>query len=163
VGTEENGGAAGWDVLEVPLAAGLEALARLGRRPLPGPVRADRERAYFAVPPGCAGELPGLLEWLEWGGVPLDLRARDRAAPGGRGGVPPGTAGAVPGTVWLRPPVPGARCAAPLLPALAPPGGPVSLAGLVAALATACHRVRLASAPGAGRREISCAPSRTPL
>jgi hypothetical protein len=72
----------------------------------------------FLVPPGSAEELPGLLEWLEWGGIELDLAALAAYAPREA-------------AVWLRPP--GRECE-------------VDLVGLVSAAATECHRARLARA-----------------
>lgn len=69
-----------FDVLDVPAEAGYAALRHLG--PGPGsPValhaghRARGERMRFLVAAGSADELPGLLDWLEWGALTLDLRA----------------------------------------------------------------------------------------
>ncbi|MGW0861469.1 SCO3374 family protein [Streptomyces sp. NPDC002611] len=67
-----------FDVLDVPAEAGLAVLRRLGAGPGPGPgapvaVRGDRVRLLVAA--GSAEELPGLLEWLEWGPLALDLVA----------------------------------------------------------------------------------------
>jgi hypothetical protein len=109
-----------FDVLDVPAPAGSEVLRRFPRT---GPVALDGERTRFLVAPGSAEELPGLLVWLEWGGVPLDLVA---IGPGGLmpapGPVPPvegqGTASGRTGPVWLRPPVPGPGME-PSLPSLA--------------------------------------------
>ncbi|MDX2854042.1 hypothetical protein [Actinacidiphila glaucinigra] len=134
------------DALDVPAEAGHEVL---GRFPAPrtGPVALAGHRMRFFVAPGGAEELPGLLDWLEWSGIPLDLvplcgpeAAYDDGAP-----------------AWLRPPVPDGGChaGAPLrLPAMTfrtqpgpaadgRSGGTVGLTALVSALATACHRVRL--------------------
>ncbi|MGK5695777.1 SCO3374 family protein, partial [Streptomyces sp. URMC 128] len=61
-----------YDVLEVPVEAGHAALRRLA----PGsPVAVLGDRMRFLVAAGTAEELPGLLEWLEWGTLPLDLMA----------------------------------------------------------------------------------------
>ncbi|MFC8870248.1 SCO3374 family protein [Streptomyces sp. NPDC057148] len=69
-----------FDVLDVPAKAGHAALERLGRRGAgprrPGfPVALRGERMLLLVAAGGADELPGLLEWLEWGSLPLDLAA----------------------------------------------------------------------------------------
>ncbi|CAL9505252.1 hypothetical protein SUDANB120_03528 [Streptomyces sp. enrichment culture] len=134
-----------FDALELPSDAGAELL----RRTVPtGPVALEGGRMRFLLAAGSADELDGLLDWLEWGGVALDLTAL------GRGGaftapVPPGRwprgmrRGAA---VWLRPPGPGCEA---LLPALPGPGrgggaaGRPDLVRLVAAAATECHRARL--------------------
>lgn len=53
-----------FDVLDAPVEAGYAALRHL----VPGSpvaVRADRMRILVAA--GSADELPGLLDWLEWG------------------------------------------------------------------------------------------------
>ncbi len=131
------------DALDVPAAAGHEVLCRFPA-PRTGPVALAGHRMRFFVAPGSADEVPGLLEWLEWSGVPLDL-------------VPlRGPEAACGSPAWLRPPVDGGgRAGAPLhLPSMTlgtQPGptadgrfeGTVGLAALVSALATACHRVRL--------------------
>lgn len=59
-----------FDVLDVPVEAGVAALRRLGPG-APVAVRADRMQLLVAA--GGAEEVPGLLDWLEWGGLPLDL------------------------------------------------------------------------------------------
>ncbi|MFF8728806.1 SCO3374 family protein [Streptomyces sp. NPDC015171] len=60
-----------FDVLDVPAEAGAEALRHLA----PGsPVALRGDRMELLVAVGGAEELPGLLDWLEWGPVPLDLR-----------------------------------------------------------------------------------------
>ncbi|MER7405565.1 SCO3374 family protein [Streptomyces sp. NPDC000070] len=61
-----------YDVLDVPAEAGHAALRRLG--PV-SPVALLGDRMRLLVAPGSAEELPGLLEWLEWGTLPLDLTA----------------------------------------------------------------------------------------
>ncbi|MEW2128828.1 SCO3374 family protein [Streptomyces sp. NPDC005435] len=61
-----------FDVLDVPAGAGTAALRHLG----PGsPVALCGGRMLLLVAAGSAEELPGLLEWLEWAPLPLDLRA----------------------------------------------------------------------------------------
>ncbi|MFF4755175.1 SCO3374 family protein [Streptomyces sp. NPDC002514] len=61
-----------FDVLDVPAEAGGAALRHLA----PGsPVAVDGGRMRFLVAAGSAEELPGLLDWLEWGSLPLDLLA----------------------------------------------------------------------------------------
>ncbi|NGN65352.1 hypothetical protein G5C51_15785 [Streptomyces sp. A7024] len=117
------------DVLDVPAAAGFAVLGRRGLRT--GPVARRGRRLRFLVAPGSAALVPELLDWLEWGGIPLDLRAF------------PGAEAAWEGAVWLRPPAPDV---AARLPAMrlggAAPGAP-DLVRLVAAAATACHRTTL--------------------
>ncbi|MEU0109566.1 SCO3374 family protein [Streptomyces sp. NPDC006251] len=82
-----------FDVLDVPAEAGHAALGRLGRGS-PVAVRGDRMLLLVAV--GSAEELPGLLEWLEWGGLALDLGA---IGPQGFMDAPPPTgAGERPGS-----------------------------------------------------------------
>ncbi|MEU0028854.1 SCO3374 family protein [Streptomyces sp. NPDC006335] len=61
-----------FDVLDVPAEAGRAALRHLARES-PVALRGDRMRLLVAV--GSAEELPGLLDWLEWGALALDLRA----------------------------------------------------------------------------------------
>jgi hypothetical protein len=128
-----------FDVLEVPAGPG----AALLRRPeASGPVALHGARMWLLVAAGSAEELPGLLDWLEWGGVDLDLTA---IGAGGRIIAPPPPGRPCPhgAAVWLRPPVPGREAQ---LPALAGPGGiggAPGLVGLVDAAATECHRARL--------------------
>ncbi|MDX3537031.1 SCO3374 family protein [Streptomyces sp. MB09-01] len=139
-----------FDVLELPSDAG----AALLRRPVAtGPVALMGRRMRFLVAAGSAEELEGLLDWLEWGGVALDLTA---LGAGGRitAPAPPGQPlGESPrgAAVWLRPPEQGCEA---LLPALPGPGraagpgpgkgtGGPDLVRLVAAAATECHRARL--------------------
>ncbi|MFE5090506.1 SCO3374 family protein [Streptomyces sp. NPDC056638] len=132
-----------FDVLEVPAAAGRAALRRVGRT---GPVALRGSRMSLLVTAGSADELPGLLDWLEWGGVTLSLTA---IGTGGRitAPKPPGrVAGRSGAAVWLRPP--GLRHEGePELPALAGLGSrggdAPDLVRLVDAVATECHRVRL--------------------
>ncbi|MFS4097745.1 SCO3374 family protein [Streptomyces sp. AF1A] len=135
-----------FDVLDVPAEAGAGALRHLA----PGsPVALRGDRMQVLVAAGSAEELPGLLEWLEWGAVALDLRAL------GAGGLleaplRPGTAPAREGSlqgaaVWLRPPGPGCEVEASL-PALPASGGAPDLVRLVDTVAAGCHRVRLGRA-----------------
>ncbi|MGJ5898087.1 SCO3374 family protein [Streptomyces niveiscabiei] len=114
-----------------------------------GPVLVCGDRMGFLVAVGGAEEVPGILRWLEWGALPLDL-----VAVGAGGSViaplPPGAPrrGAVQGAaVWLRPPVPGREESS--LPTMSAPGGDEGAPGLVRlvdTLATHTHRVRLRSA-----------------
>ncbi len=99
------------------------------------------------VAAGSTEELPGVLAWLEWGALTLDLTAI------GEGGVmdaplPPGRrcSGAVQGAaVWLRPPEPGYEVEAslPTLSAVGGGGGAPDLARVVDTMAAQCHRLRL--------------------
>ncbi|MDR6976656.1 hypothetical protein J2X68_003347 [Streptomyces sp. 3330] len=142
-----------FDVLDVPAEAGLAALRRLTPG-LPVAVRGDRMRLLVAA--GGAEEVPGILQWLEWGALPLDLTAIGSGelieapvpAPGGRRGpdTDPDSFGPVQGAaVWLRPPVAGreAEASLPTMSALGGVGGAPDLVRLVNTLATHCHRVRL--------------------
>ncbi|MEU7063728.1 SCO3374 family protein [Streptomyces sp. NPDC046161] len=130
-----------FDVLELPADAGTQVLRR---RVATGPVAVAGRRMRFLVAPGAAEELDGLLDWLEWGGVDLDLTAL------GEGGLiaapaPPGQPAAhAPrgAAVWLRPPEQGCEASLPALPGPGQGDGP-DLVRLVAAAATECHRARL--------------------
>ncbi|MFJ5305748.1 SCO3374 family protein [Streptomyces sp. NPDC088350] len=145
-----------FDVLDVPLEAGVAALWRLGPDS-PVAVRGDRMRLLVAA--GAAEELPGLLDWLEWGALApeLDLLALGE---GGRMEAPPvpgagpakgqplpaGRSGPLQGAaVWLRPPEPGCEVEAslPTLSALGSVEGAPDLVRLVDTVATQCHRIRL--------------------
>lgn len=154
-----------FDVLELPADAGA-AVLRGPCRDATGPVALMGRRMRFLVAPGSADELEGLLDWLEWGGVALDLAALGAGGritaptpPGhlvGPGERPQGAA------VWLRPPEQGCEALLPALPAAGRGSGPgrggdasgPGLVRLVAAAATECHRARLrlrtASAQGIG-------------
>lgn len=131
-----------FDVLELPADAGAGLLRRPG--PATGPVALAGRAMRFLVAPGAAEELDGLLDWLEWGGVELELTALGAGGgitapvpPGrGPGGNPQGAA------VWLRPPEPGCEASLPALPGPGRGHGP-DLVRLVAAAATECHRARL--------------------
>ncbi|AYC39513.1 SCO3374 family protein [Streptomyces griseorubiginosus] len=61
-----------FDVLDIPAAAGHAALRHLTAG---SPVAVRGDRLLLLVAAGSAEELPGILEWLEWGALPLDLRA----------------------------------------------------------------------------------------
>ncbi|AVZ74530.1 hypothetical protein SLUN_22545 [Streptomyces lunaelactis] len=135
-----------FDVLELPVDAGAAVLSRMD---LDSPVALMGLRMRLLVAAGSADELPGLLDWLEWGGIALDLTA---IGAGGRmtAPPPPGWPGSRGAAAWLRPPVPG-REVEPTLPALAPFGHSAGSGGgnspdlvrLVDAAATECHRARL--------------------
>ncbi|MFI5765680.1 SCO3374 family protein [Streptomyces sp. NPDC051563] len=144
-----------FDVLELPADAGTAVLRGPCRDAVTGPVALMGRRMRFLVAPGSADELEGLLDWLEWGGVALDLAA---LGTGGRitAPLPPGHLvgpGESPrgAAVWLRPPEQGCEALLPALPAAGQGSGPGRGAGatgpglvrLVAAAATECHRARL--------------------
>ncbi|MFE7748612.1 SCO3374 family protein [Streptomyces sp. NPDC057428] len=136
-----------FDVLELPAAAGHAALSRVGHA---GPVALGGQRMRLLVAAGGAEELPGLLDWLEWGGIALDLTA---VGPGGHiaAPAPPGVAskGSPGAAVWLRPPGtgPGAEPRLPALGGFGSRGGDApDLVRLVDAAATECHRARLTHA-----------------
>ncbi|GFN04845.1 hypothetical protein Smic_34010 [Streptomyces microflavus] len=61
-----------FDVLELPAEAGHALLRRPVRT---GPVLLSGGRMGLLVAAGGADELPGLLDWLEWGPIALDLTA----------------------------------------------------------------------------------------
>ncbi|WLQ42397.1 SCO3374 family protein [Streptomyces laculatispora] len=133
-----------FDALVVPAAAGHAALRRVGRA---GPVALTGERMSLLVAAGSADELPGLLDWLEWGGVALALTV---LGTGGRitAPPPPGRPGPPGAAVWLRPPWPlHEQKGEPVLPALSGfgsrGGDTPDLVRLVDAVATECHRARL--------------------
>jgi len=113
-----------FDVLEVPADAGFTALRHLGPA---SPVALHGDRMRLLVAAGSADELPGLLDWLEWGALPLDLTAI------GAGGsieapLPPGCGAALPpGYEAVLPP----GCGAPLAPGfMAPPSPGVDVPGV---------------------------------
>ncbi|WP_253916988.1 SCO3374 family protein [Streptomyces sp. MNP-20] len=150
-----------FDALQLPAEAGFAALRHLGPK---APVALHGGTMRLLMAAGSADELPGLLDWLEWGDIPLDLTAI------GAGGLidaptPPGLPGSRGAAVWLRPPEPGHEVEAALpslttLAALAPRAAARALDGsgtdphsgsaagsdlvrLVDTAATQCHRVRL--------------------
>ncbi|WP_328749407.1 SCO3374 family protein [Streptomyces sp. NBC_00285] len=130
-----------FDVLDVPVEAGRAALRHLTGA---SPVALRGNRMELLVAAGGTEELPGLLDWLEWGTLALDLRAigaggvleaplppeggvgagglvdRSPAAEAGREEgtrrpLVPGRPGAPQGAaVWLRPPEPGCEVEASL-------------------------------------------------
>lgn len=61
-----------FDVLDMPADAGLAVLRRIGPA---GPVALDGARVWMLVAAGSAERLPELLDWLEWGGIALELTA----------------------------------------------------------------------------------------
>ncbi|MGW0563411.1 SCO3374 family protein [Streptomyces sp. NPDC003016] len=147
-----------FDVLELPADAGFAVLRR--HAGLTGPVALRGRRMRLLVAAGSADELPGLLDWLEWGGVALELRAigagGQLTAPpppgwaGRQGGGSPGD-GSQGAAVWLRPPEPRHEVE-PTLPALAGlgcRGETPDLVRLVSTAATECHRARLLRANSA--------------
>ncbi|MEV5383740.1 SCO3374 family protein [Streptomyces sp. NPDC052721] len=165
-----------FDVLDVPAEAGAKALRHLA----PGsPVALRGDRMQLLVAAGGAEELPGLLAWLEWGTVALDLRVLGTGdtmeAPPPPAGIPAVRPESVPAgiprepspqgaAVWLRPPGPGSEAGAslPAMPAMpaSPPvgreGSAPDLVRLVDTVAAQCHRVRLRRACAghpAGRRD----------
>ncbi|CAL9535345.1 hypothetical protein SUDANB176_04135 [Streptomyces sp. enrichment culture] len=164
-----------FDVLDLPAEAGHAALERLGRAGRGFPVAVQGGRMRLLVAAGSAEELPGLLDWLEWGSLELDLaaigagglmdapRPPGRAAPAARSlhpappapPVPPappgdGQGGSQGAAVWLRPPEPGCEVEAslPTLSALGGRGGAPDLVRLVNTVVTQIHRVRLRRACG---------------
>ncbi|MEV7864530.1 SCO3374 family protein [Streptomyces sp. NPDC088124] len=111
-----------FDVLELPADAGAALLRRIG--PACGPVALSGcgGLTRLLVAEGSADELPGLLDWLDWGGIALGLAA---LGAGGRmtapvpavapvavpGAVPVAAPAAAPvaGTVPVRSPAPPRR------------------------------------------------------
>ncbi|MDN3026252.1 SCO3374 family protein [Streptomyces sp. S.PB5] len=156
-----------FDVLDVPLEAGRAGLRHLAPDS-PVAVQGDRMRLLLAA--GSADEVPGVLDWLEWGSLPLGLAAigeggaMDAPRPPEPGApsdvvrqvpVPRGTDAWCPpvgrrdalqgAAVWLRPPVPGREVEAslPTLSALGGGGDAPDLVRLLDTVATQCHRSRL--------------------
>ncbi|MFD6415601.1 SCO3374 family protein [Streptomyces sp. NPDC060194] len=136
---------AAFDALDVPADAGRAVLGRLAPAAT-GPALLDGDRVLLLIAAGCAEEVPALLDWLEWRGVDLGLRA---LGPGGSVAAP-GSGGSA---VWLRPPEPGG-VALPAWPAGPGIGGGEPAAGsgcrarpdlvrLLSVAATECHRLRL--------------------
>jgi len=141
-----------FDALDIPDAAGFAVLSRFSRPDQLGPVALDGHRIRLLVAAGSAEELPGLLEWLEWGGIPLDLAAlgagRRMRAPAHPEWARREAAYDRSAPVWLRPPRPGfdVESTVPALRVASEADGtgvPIGLSALVAALATACHRITL--------------------
>lgn len=130
-----------FDALSLPAAAGREVLDRLSPAT---PVAVDGQTMHVLVAPGSAEELPGLLDWLEWGALVPELRGV------GEGGLlaapaPPGLRTRGVAARWVRPPLAGGPGRAPVLPGLTRlgDGGAPDLVRLVSAAATACHRLGL--------------------
>ncbi|MET8411855.1 SCO3374 family protein [Streptomyces sp. NPDC005195] len=122
--------------------------SRYGGRPVR---RGARMRLLVAA--GSAEELPGLLDWLEWGTLALDLTAFGAGGSIGaplppgvpEGPISAGGSGPQGAAVWLRPPEPGCEVEAslPTLSAMGGGGGAPDLVRLVETMATQCHRIRL--------------------
>ncbi|WP_225877389.1 SCO3374 family protein, partial [Streptomyces resistomycificus] len=90
-----------FDVLDLPAAAGHATLRHLA----PGsPVALRGDRMRLLVAAGSAEELPGILDWLEWGALTLDLTAI------GEGGTIEAPPPPEPGRTGVRPPLPGPGC-----------------------------------------------------
>ena len=110
-----------FDVLDIPIAAGFQALVRLERMGVrPGPTLGTDDRALFLVAPHTAEILPDLLYRTGWDDAGLDLVGH------GEGGTVPAPPTA--SARWLRPPT--ADTAA------RPPEARL----LLGTLAYACHR-----------------------
>jgi hypothetical protein len=137
-----------WDALDMPEEAGRAVLLRDGTHH--GPALVAAGRMLLLVPEGSAEELPGLLEWLEWSEVELDLTAHSGCLPACLPVCPPPSAvrrtphgGSAPRGAdqwWVRPPGNGSS---------ATPAG-TDLVRLVSVVATECHRVRLVRAAHGG-------------
>ncbi|GGW60985.1 SCO3374 family protein [Streptomyces xantholiticus] len=142
-----------FDVLELPAEAGAAVLDRVA---CTGPAALTGNRMQLLVAAGSAEELPGLLDWLEWRGVDLDLTAL------GAGGAmaappPPGRSAPQGAAVWLRPPVVG-RLRLPALTGLGDSGGAPDLVRLVDTAATECHRARLTRTARVNTRKTRAQP-----
>ncbi|MFI0908513.1 SCO3374 family protein [Streptomyces sioyaensis] len=156
-----------FDVLEMPACAGYAVLRRLrctgpvallrtGRdRNRPG----NRPKLLIFIAAGGAEELPGILEWLEWGALAPDLTARGTGDRMPAPAFPTGPAlsygfGSREAAGWVRPPRPEYE-AENSLPTTGPGagigdvGGAPDLVRLVSAAATECHRARLLHAGNA--------------
>lgn len=145
-----------FDVLDVPAEAGRAGLRHLAPA---SPVAVRGERMGLLVAAGSAQELPGLLSWLEWGSLALDLTALGEGSameaplplgPEPAAGGPEGRRMVRPdalqgAAVWLRPPEPGCEVEAslPTLSAVGGGGAAPDLVRLVDTLATQVHRLRL--------------------
>ncbi|MGW2007172.1 SCO3374 family protein [Streptomyces nigrescens] len=156
-----------FDVLEMPAGAGSAVLRRL---PHTGPVAllragcdgnhaSDRPKLLMLIAAGGAEELPGILEWLEWGALVPDLTARGTGDRMPAPVFPTGTApsygfGSREAARWVRPPRPGYE-AENSLPTTGlgagngDDGDAPDLVRLVSAAATECHRARLMRAGNA--------------
>jgi len=77
-----------FDVLDVPAEAGFAALRHLSPA---SPVVLHGDRMRILVAAGSADELPGLLDWLEWGALAADLDLSGIGAGGSTAApLPPG-------------------------------------------------------------------------
>ncbi|TSB31430.1 SCO3374 family protein [Streptomyces benahoarensis] len=170
-----------FDVLEMPADAGRAVLRRLPRtgpvallgghlRTPSGPgaagcraggvpsggdgiSRVDRPKMLMLIAAGGSEELPGILEWLEWGSLAADLTARgsggSMTAPSFPTSGPSSCAiGSREAAVWMRPPEPGyeAENSLPVTgigAGFGERGCVPDLVRLVSAAATECHRARL--------------------
>ncbi|GGW61099.1 hypothetical protein GCM10010503_42690 [Streptomyces lucensis JCM 4490] len=142
-----------FDVLDVPAEAGAGALRHLA----PGsPVALRGDRMRLLVAAGSAEELPGVLDWLEWSAVALDLEVlgvggsmEAPMAPAVAGGFGEGPGSVQGAAVWLRPPGPGCEADAslPALPAVGREGSAPDLVRLLDTVAVRCHRLRLRNQP----------------
>jgi hypothetical protein len=142
-----------FDVLELPADAGAAVLRRGTGT---GPVARCGASVQLLVAAGSAEELPGLLDWLEWRGVDLELTAV------GAGGAitappPPGHSAPQEAAVWLRPPAAG-RLQLPALDGLGGMGGAPDLVRLVDTAATECHRARLTRRARTNARKTRAQP-----
>ncbi|MES4889176.1 SCO3374 family protein [Streptomyces sp. NPDC096012] len=154
-----------FDVLEVPAEAGASALRHL----VPdSPVALLGDRMALLVAAGSAEELPGLLDWLEWSAVSLDLRVLGAGDTMAAPMAPAARPGSVPGAaVWLRPPGRGREVEAslPALPAMGGERSAPDLVRLLDTVAARCHRARLrrvcARPPGGRRSRPSEFPEET--
>ncbi|MES5819695.1 SCO3374 family protein [Streptomyces sp. RG80] len=91
-----------YDVLDVPLEAGGAGLRHLA----PGsPVAVQGDRMRLLLAAGSAEEVPGVLDWLEWGALALDLRTLGE---GGLMDAPPPPGPGAPTDVVRRALLPGA-------------------------------------------------------
>ncbi|MFJ9473304.1 SCO3374 family protein [Streptomyces caniferus] len=156
-----------FDVLEMPADAGGAVIRRLPRT---GPVAllragydgkhpGDRPKLLMLIAAGGAEEVPGILEWLEWGALAADLTTRGAGDRMPAPAFPGGTAlsngfGSREAAGWVRPPRPGYE-AENSLPTtgygagIGDVGGAPDLVRLVSAAATECHRARLRRARNA--------------
>jgi hypothetical protein len=127
-----------FEIVDVPAAAGRAALRRWSgpapRQPRPGPVAlTSGGRMWLFVAAGAREDLPGLLDWLDWADVGLDLHVHGlghevlapvRPGAPGRGAVPR----------WLIAPAAASSAGRRPLP---------ELHTLINPLAHACHRHQL--------------------
>ncbi|MEU9121195.1 SCO3374 family protein [Streptomyces sp. NPDC048506] len=153
-----------FDVLEMPADAGDAVLRRWPRlgpvallRTAPdGKHSGDRPKLLIFIAAGGAEELPGILEWLEWGTLTPDLTARGAggrmpapALPTSASAVsPPYGFGSREAAGWVRPPRSGYEVENSLPTTgigagIGDGGGVPDLVRLVGAAATECHRARL--------------------